>query len=349
MHVVAHTDARGLGGAELSLAHLVAGTSARVTVVGHDEAVVARVASGRAAHVVPPLALPALLARLRPDVVHANLHSPWACAPGLAAALALPRARVVAVQQLPMRTTRLPLWWRTRALALRLDAHVAVGEASARRVEDFYALGRGSVRSIGNLVPDRGQLPVEAHGGYVVGAVGRLDAVKDHALLLRAAARVGARVVIVGEGSQRAALRRQAEDLGVDLQLAGWVDDPWQLLTDADVIALPSRTEGWPLTLVEAALAGRAVVATRVGSVPEVVRDGETGLLVAPGDEAELVGALARLRDDAALRGRLAGAARECALATMTVDRMVAAYDSLWSEVVSRPRAARLRVGLPRA
>lgn len=349
MHVIAYTDARAVGGAEISLAHLVAGSSVEVTVVGCAAGVVARVAQGRPAHVLPTRAHPRLLARLRPDVVHANLCSPWACATGLAAALALPRARVLAVEQLPLRTTSLPVWLRTRALALRLDAHVAVGEASARRVEDYFALGRWSVRSVGNCVPDLGPLAVRPHEGYVVGAVGRLDAVKDHALLLRAAARVGARVVIVGEGGQRAALRRLAAELGVELALPGWVDRPWDLLREADVIAQPSRTEGWPLTLVEAALVGRPVVGTRVGSVAEVVRDGETGVLVPARDEDALVAALVALRDDHARRQRMGSRARTSALASMTAERMVAAYQSLWSELVTAPRAPRVRAAPPPA
>lgn len=146
---------------------------------------------------------------------------------------------------------------------MRLDAHVAVGEAGARRVEDFYALGRGSVRSIGNLVPDSGERPVAEHEGFVVGAVGRLDGMKDHALLVRAAARAGARVVVVGEGGRREELLRLAASLEVPLELPGWADDPWRPLAAADVVVLPSRSEGWPLSLVEAMLAGRPVVAAR--------------------------------------------------------------------------------------
>jgi len=306
-----------LGG--YSLAHLVAGTAADVTVLGSSASVVERVAAGRPAYVAPLRDHPRLLARLRPDVVHANLAVPWAGSVGLAASFALPRTRTLAVEQLPLRTTRLPEWLRTRMIAVRLDAHVAVGEAGARRVEDFYALGRGSVRSIGNLVPDSGERPVAEHEGFVVGAVGRLDGMKDHALLVRAAARAGARVVVVGEGGRREGLLRLAASLEVPLELPGWTDDPWRPLAAADVVVLPSRSEGWPLSLVEAMLAGRPVVATRVGSVPEIVRDGETGLLVDSGDIRALAEALSTLRDDPGRRARLGAAARARATAHLTV------------------------------
>lgn len=89
MHVVAYTDSPGVGGAEISLAHLVAGTAADVTVLGSSASVVERVAAGRPAYVAPLRDHPRLLARLRPDVVHANLAVPWAGSVGLAAALRL--------------------------------------------------------------------------------------------------------------------------------------------------------------------------------------------------------------------------------------------------------------------
>jgi hypothetical protein len=121
-------------------------------------------------------------------VVHANLAVPWAGAVDLAGALALPHTRVVAVQQLPLRTVELRTWLRTRTLLHRVDAHVAVGEASARRIEDFYALGRGPVVSVSRATARRrraagparcgrpqagaGGVHSGAHGGRLPAAVG---------------------------------------------------------------------------------------------------------------------------------------------------------------------------------
>jgi glycosyltransferase involved in cell wall biosynthesis len=359
VHVVVCTDSRGVGGAEISLANLVAALDlgVRVAVLGVDDTVAARVAAGRpGAHVVVAAAArhPAVLTRLRPDVVHANLAVPWASATALAAALALPRARVVAVQQLPLRTVELPRWLRTRALLRRLDAHVAVGEASARRMEDFYALGRGSVVSVPNCVPDvplPARAPRPADAPLVVGSLGRLDAVKGYDLLLRALARLaGTRAVVVGEGAARPALEELARGLGVAdrVHLPGWSERPSAALPEFDVFCLPSRSEGFPLSIVEAMLAGLPVVATRVGSVAELVADGETGLLVESDDVDGLVAALARLRDDGELRARLGAAGRERALASYTVEHMAAAYQRLWEQVRRRPRTRRLRPPPPR-
>ncbi len=359
MHVVACTDSRGIGGAEISLANLVAEADPglRIDVLGVDGGVVARVAAGRPgarAAVAPASRHPALLARLRPDVVHANLAVPWAGTADLAAALALPRTRVVAVQQLPLRTVDLAVWLRTRALLQRLDAHVAVGEASARRMEDFYALGRGSVVSVPNCVPDVPLPPRAARADgapLVVGSLGRLDAVKGYDVLLRALVRLpGTRAAVVGEGGARPQLEGLARELGVAdrVDLPGWADASAAALPGFDVFCLPSRSEGFPLSIVEAMLAALPVVATRVGSVAELVADGGTGLLVERDDVDGLAAALTRLRDDAALQARLGAAGRERALAAYTVGHMARAYERLWAEVVGAPRTPRLRPPAPR-
>lgn len=361
MHIVTYTDATGIGGAELSLGHLVAGVSPeiRVTVMGLAASVVQAIAAQRPQAARVCLSRSSVLRhwmalqRLAPDLVHLNLCTPWAGASGLLAALMLPQTRVIRVDQLPLRTTAaLPLW-RTRMLALRVDAHVAVGVASARSMEDFYALGRGSVVSIPNGVPDLGEpgpVPERPVGEMVVGSVGRLDAMKAHDLLLRAIAQVeGIRVVILGEGAERATLEKLAADLriGDRVELPGWVDNPRSYLPQFDAIALPSRSEGFPLAMVEAMLAARPVIASRVGSIPEAVIDGETGLLVEKEDRVGLAEALRQLRDNPALRLRLGAQGRQRAIAHFTVERMVASYEQLWRKVLAAPPVSRLWVARP--
>lgn len=365
MHVVTYTDAEGIGGAEISLGHLVAAVSSNieVTVLGTNQLVVDAIAHRRpqaSRIVLPGSGLNSLLAhmvtmhRLHPDVVHLNLCTPWAGATGLIAALSLPAARVVRVDQLPLRTTDALQLWRTRTLSLRVDAHVAVGEASARRMEDFYALGRGSVYSIPNCVPDLGEPEpprIQLDGQLVVGSVGRLNRMKAHDILLRAMAQVdGVRLAILGEGEERQALLQLASELGVSdrLDLRGWVDNPRAYLSEFDAIALPSRSEGFPLAIVEAMLAARPVVATRVGSISDAVIDGKTGLLVEKEDIDGLAAALRRLRDDPVLRDRLGRCSREVAKARFTVEHMSASYESLWHKVLSAPQVPRWRVPRPR-
>lgn len=359
MHVVAVSDARGRGGAEHSLGHLVAHLPAelRVTVVGPDADIVAWLAArrpGASYEVVDGVAgTSRVLHRLGPDVVHLNRCTPWACAAATAAALTLPRARVTTVDQLPLRTVDLGVLLRTRELTRRVDAAVAVGEASARRVEDFYALGRGSVGSIPNFVPDPGPPPPPGprSGPLRLVCVGRLDPVKGHDVLLQALARVeGVDLLVLGEGGTRTALEATVAELGLGdrVRLPGWSESVPEELARHDVLVLPSRSEGWPLTVVEAMLAGLPVVASAVGSVPEVVRDGQTGLLVPKDDVDALAGALTLLRDDPLLRGRFGAAGREVASRTMTAPLMASAWLELWQELRSRPRARRLAPAPPR-
>ncbi|HEY9619676.1 MAG TPA: glycosyltransferase family 4 protein [Crinalium sp.] len=366
LRVIAYTDSPGVGGAEISLGHLVAHASKEIdiTIIGVSPEVVNAIANRR------PQAPRILLSdgnasswlehwwtfrRLKPDIIHINLCTPWAGAIGLSAALAQPHARVVRVDQLPLRTTDAIDLWRTRALSLRVDAHVAVGEASARRMEDFYALGRNSVLSIPNGVPDRADNPppflTSRDGTLTVGSIGRLDAMKAHDVLLRAIAQVDrVHAIILGDGNQRTALEQMAEELGIRdrLHLPGWVDEPHTYFPKFDIVAMPSRSEGFPLAVVEAMLAARPVIATRVGSMPEAVIDGETGMLIEKNDVAGLAHALRRLRDDVQLRCQLGRQARERAIAHYTAEAMTQQYEQLWKHLLQTPQSPRLRVPRPR-
>jgi glycosyltransferase involved in cell wall biosynthesis len=130
-----------------------------------------------------------------------------------------------------------------------------------------------------------------------------LAAVRDPAFMSR----------IVGDGPERPALEAEIRAAGLlqRVELAGERRDVPQLLEDADVFVLSSRSEGAPLSILEAMAAGLPVVASAVGGVPEIVDDGTTGLLVPPGDAGALAAALERLLADPALRSRLGGAGWE--------------------------------------
>jgi glycosyltransferase involved in cell wall biosynthesis len=364
-HILVYTDATALGGAEISLGHLVANVSKdfQITVGGVSPAIVNAIASRRpeAKKIIlsdqKPLAFLTHLNtffRLKPDVIHCNLCTPWACSTALRAALWLPNVRIVRVEQLPLRTTDAWTLWHTRLLALRVDAHVAVGKASARRMEDFYALGRDSVISIPNGVPDRPDLlqPPPARDGWLtVGSIGRLDAMKAHDVLIQAIAEVaGTEAVILGDGEQRGSLEQLAVDLGVGdrVQFLGWLNDPRAHLPNFDVVAMPSRSEGFPLAMVEAMLAERPVIATCVGSMPEAILNGETGILIEKNDVRGLAEALRQLRDDVALRLRLGKQARELAIAHFTAHQMTAQYQRLWQTLLQRSPVSRLIVPRPK-
>jgi glycosyltransferase involved in cell wall biosynthesis len=114
----------------------------------------------------------------------------------------------------------------------------------------------------------------------------------------------------------------------------GWSDDPRSYLGTFDVVALPSRFEGFPLTVLEALLARSAVAATDVGSVAEAVHGDETGLLVPPEDPAALAAAIRRLLADPPLRRRLGEQGRRLVLDRFTAGQMARAYESLYAELL---------------
>ena len=160
-------------------------------------------------------------------------------------------------------------------------------------------------------------------------AVGRLIAQKDHATLLHAFARVraqqpDARLAILGGGPLEADLRALVSslDLADAVVLPGRTEiRDW--LERADVFAHTSRWEGFGIVLLEAMLAGRPVVATRVSAVPEVVVDGETGVLVDVGDVEGVARGLGDLLADPERAARLGAAGHERARSDFSVERMV--------------------------
>jgi glycosyltransferase involved in cell wall biosynthesis len=353
VRLVAYSDNVELGGADLSLMHLLERLDPRVevTVLGVTARIVQRVASARrsaAMRVVPGptsghdvrslLAHLAALRELAPDVVHANLSSPWSCQYAIAAAALLRRPRIVAVYQLAVPATSRRQQLAKRLTARAVDAHVGVGERTSREIEALVGLPASAVRTIHNGVPDEPAAPVErSRPGPLIGAVGRLERQKGFDVLLRALAAVpDASLCVVGDGSERAGLERLADELGVAdrVQWEGWSDNARSRLAAFDVFALPSRFEGFPLVVLEALLARAAVVASDVGSVAEAVVDGETGLLVPPEDPQALAAALRHGLADAGLRRRLGEQGRRLVLERFTADDMACCFEALYDDLL---------------
>jgi glycosyltransferase involved in cell wall biosynthesis len=177
----------------------------------------------------------------------------------------------------------------------------------------------------------------------VVGAIGNLLPVKGHVYLIQAAARLAREwpdltVLLCGRPVLRADLEAEAARLGVAgrIRFLGFRDDVGALLDALDVFVLPSLSEGLSLALVEAMAAGTPVAATAVGGNPELIRDGETGLLVPPRDPDALAAAIGRLLADRPLAGRLAAAARAAVGTTFAAETMVSRYEALYAEMLGR-------------
>lgn len=291
------------------------------------------------------------LARADVDVVHT--HNPHALVYG-APAGRLAGARVLHSKHgmNPDRPRRLRL---RRAAAACVDAYVAVTPLLATVARDKHECASRRLFVIENgidvarFVPDADarrlvrrelEIPPDA---WVVGSVGRLAPEKDHALLMHATMRLPddtAHLVIVGDGTERDALHALAA--GFDprrIHLPGSRKDVERLLSAFDVFALSSRTEGLPLVLLEAMSTGLPVVSTAVGGIPDLITDGETGLLVPPRDVAKLAAALETLRHDRAVAGRVGEAGRRRVLDRYSAQRMAREYEDLYVRITERPRA----------
>jgi len=280
------------------------------------------------------------IAAARPDVVQINLPVAFSLPYTVLAALTIRSTSVVVVEHLPMATRSRGIRTLKRLTDPRLAAHLAVGASAAREIERLNCLPTGSVRAIPNGVP----LPVTRHRteppnlDFVVGAVGRFNRQKGLDVLIRAVARVsGASLVLVGDGPERAALQRLAAECGIAdrVVMTGWTDSATAYLPTFDVLAIPSRYEGLPLVLLEGMLTGCAIVATGVGSMPDVLQDGETGALVPVDDVDALRSALVRLRDDLGLRQKLGSAASEFAHRRYTVTTMARRYEEVYEEIMA--------------
>jgi glycosyltransferase involved in cell wall biosynthesis len=210
---------------------------------------------------------------------------------------------------------------RTRTTALRRARHVFCPSAYLRRIAIAWGLDPARVSVLPNPAPDVPELPSRealraelGFDGTVLAFAGRLGPQKSFGTALEALARVPeVTLVVAGDGPDRRALEQRSRELGLDgrVRFLGSVprERVLRLFRAADASLLPSAWENFPHTVVEALAVGCPVIATSVGGVPEVVRDGENGLLVPARDPEALAAAIERFVGDEDLRARLAATA----------------------------------------
>jgi len=249
-----------------------------------------------------------------------------------------------------------------RLLAPLTDAFVAVAEPHGRYLvakegcpaDKIYVIPNGvDVERFHPRWPDRAlrselQLEPEAPVAAIVAA---LRPEKNHEMFLYVAALVhkelpSARFLVIGDGPRRSKLEQLAHSLGIAecVRFLGTRSDVPELLSLCDAVVLTSRMEANPICLLEAMACEKPVVATRVGSVPETVLDGQTGFLVGANDSQEMVRRLVELLRDPARAASMGRAGREHVIAHWSVERMVEGYQDMLAEIYSaksRGRAIR--------
>jgi glycosyltransferase involved in cell wall biosynthesis len=291
-----------------------------------------------------------LLRRERIQILHA--HNATAFFYGAAAARLAPGTRFLYTEH----DRAFPTPWRERGLhallARGVDAAVTVSDTLRDNLVRYEAFPADRLHVVKNGVtlraPQRDGAAMRAELGIgmrpTAGIVARLAPVKNHALLLRAWKQVletvpNAVLLVVGNGSTEPATRALADELGLGdaVRFVGFRLDVAEILASLDVFVLSSLSEGLSLTLLEAMAAGLPIVATRVGGNPEVVQDGDTGLLVPSGDPPALARALARLLLDAELRVQMGESGRRRYSQNFTLQAMVRGYVRLYRRLAGVP------------
>lgn len=241
-----------------------------------------------------------------------------------------------------------------RGLAGLCHHMVGVSPAVVQYLERTIRVPAGKVTLINNGVaekPPAGQAELTGlrdqfglpEDSFVIGTVGRLfddhkrvsDLIRGLSLML--SVRPDARLLIVGSGPDEAALQELAHQLGVSERVvfAGYQADTQPFYQLMNVFALASAHEAFGLVLVEAMFAQLPVVATRVGGIPGVVKEGDTGYLVEPCQPQELARVILGLADDAPMRRSMGDKGRERALKHFSAERYVSDVDKLYQRLLS--------------
>ena len=237
-------------------------------------------------------------------------------------------------------------WMSTRVIACSEEVGRVMREQDHLRKSRLVVISNGI--NIDRLAGASGE-GVRAEFGVapdslLIGVIGRLHPAKGHPDLFAAMARLrdeGLRptCLVIGSGTSRSELEEESKRLGLADQIVftGQRSDVPRLLAGLDILAMPSRWEGLPIALLEAMAMSRPIVATRVSGIPEVIQDGDNGLLVPPSNPEALAGALRRLLTDRSLREKLGRRAYQTMCERYDVARTARAYEELYAAALGLP------------
>lgn len=223
-----------------------------------------------------------------------------------------------------------------RGAARLLDLHVAISQGLADYLVEVEGFSPDALEVVHYGI-EAGPEPSPPPPGAPLTIVGRLVEIKGHDTLLAALAHVpGVALDIVGDGPLRSQLEADIErsKLGDRVRLLGRIAPAGPVLDAASVVVVPSRGEGFGMVALEAMERGRAVIASRVGGLPEIVADGETGLLVPPDDPQALAAAIRTLAADPARAAAMGAAGRRRALERFSQERNTARIGELYEALL---------------
>jgi glycosyltransferase involved in cell wall biosynthesis len=179
--------------------------------------------------------------------------------------------------------------------------------------------------------------------GFRAGIVCRLTAWKRVHLAIRASAIAGVDLVVVGSGEERGRLESLAQSLDAPVRFVGYEPDPRPLIAECDVMLNTSDREPLGLSVMEALAMGRPVIACSGGGIPEILKDGDTGLLVREASAEAFAHALRSVRDDPGRRATMGMRAREYAVAEGSIERTCEVYAREYDRLSRDPRSGALR------
>lgn len=192
---------------------------------------------------------------------------------------------------------------------------------------------------------DAAKLRVEfgiSGSALIVGCIARLSLEKGHTYLLEAAKKItddshNVYFILFGEGPLEGELKDRVKELGLEKRIlfAGYRNDMGNVYSAIDVLVQPSLREGLPLSLLEAMSYGKAVIATSVGAVPELITNMQTGLLIKPASVEKISQSLKTLINDSQLRVELGKNAREFVKARYSLEKMISSYRQVYKEVAT--------------
>jgi glycosyltransferase involved in cell wall biosynthesis len=236
-----------------------------------------------------------------------------------------------------------------RLIAPLVDAFVAVSHEDARRMAEIEKIPPSLIEVVPNGIPEpvapsghdvRAELGIDADTP-LIGSICVLRPQKAVQTFLEAVAilrrTVPVRALVVGDGPERGRLEQLAAELGIGdaTTFTGRRDDVPDVLAALDVVVSSSVFEGSPLALIEAMAAGKAIVATRVGGVPDLIEDGRHGRLVEPGDPARLAAAIEPLLADPGLRRELGERAARRQRAEFTLEATIVRLQELYETLLA--------------